>query len=45
MDIILEYVLNIIYALLIFVIGKWLVKEITGVAVKFLRKIQNLMPL
>ncbi|WP_419770510.1 MAG: mechanosensitive ion channel family protein [Candidatus Marinarcus sp.] len=38
MDIILEYVLNIIYALLIFVIGKWLVKEITGVAVKFLRK-------
>ncbi len=42
MDAILEYATNIILALVIFFIGKWIVAEATNLVVKFLRKSSKL---
>lgn len=38
MDAILEYATNIILALVIFFVGKWIVAEVTNIIVKVLRK-------
>jgi small conductance mechanosensitive channel len=42
MDAILEYGMNIILALIIFVVGKWLVGEVTNLMIKALRKSSKL---
>jgi small conductance mechanosensitive channel len=42
MDLILTWAANIVLALIIFVVGKWLAKELTNIIVKMIRKSPNI---